>query len=385
MTEAAAPLPSQRHLFDIPAGVTYLNCAAHTPLLKAVHEAGLEGLARKYHPWSIDPAQTPGEAERLRGLFAGLIGARASDVAIIHSTSFGAATAAANLPVAAGQSIVVLADQFPSNVFSWRALAEETGARLVTVPWPADGDWTPGVLAAIDAETAIATLPPCHWSDGSRLDLAAVGAKCRAVGAAFVVDATQTVGAMALDVAEIQPDFLIASAYKWLLCPYTLAFLYAAPHRQDGRPLELHRWNMADVQLEANEVAYPAEPAASATRYDMGERNNFINLPMAVAALEQVTAWTPAAVQESLRPLTTLAADLARARGWTVCDDAHRIGHFIGVRPTTRPSAGLVKALQARDIHISLRGGDALRISPHLFNDAADIERLFAALDDLLD
>ncbi|MDD9877192.1 MAG: aminotransferase class V-fold PLP-dependent enzyme [Magnetovibrio sp.] len=376
------PIANQRHLFDIEDGVTYLNCASHAPLLKAVYEAGQIGLRRKYHPWTIDNAETPAEAERLRGLFAGLIGAEADDVAIVNSTSYGIAVAARNLDIAAGQTIVVIEDQFPSNLFSWRSLAEAAGAALKVVPRPADGDWTPGVLEAIDAATAIAALPPCHWSDGSRLDLAAIGARCREAGAALVIDATQVAGAMALDVAEIQPDFLVSSAYKWLLCPYTLGFLYAAPHRQRGVPLEQHRWNMAGVQAEATEVAYPEDFAPGAKRYDMGERNNFINMPMAVAALEQLSAWTPAAIQETLAPLTDRAAALAAERGWAV--PAQRVGHFIGIRPPEPPPGDIGARLKQEGIHISLRGGDALRISPHLFNDAADIERTFTALDRLL-
>ena len=86
-----------------------------------------------------------------------------------------------------------------------------------------------------------------------------------------------------MDMSRIQPDFMVASAYKWLLCPYTLAFLYVAPHRQNGAPLEQHRWNMANIQAEATEVEYPEEFAKGAGRFDMGERNNFINVPMAVA------------------------------------------------------------------------------------------------------
>jgi len=377
-------LANQRHLFDVEDGVTYLNCASHTPLLKATYEAGLKGLARKYHPWTIDNAETPAEAEKLRSLFAGLIGATAKDVAIVNSTSYGVAVMAKNLPIEAGQNIVVITDQFPSNVFSWRHLAEQVGASLMVAPRPDEGDWTPSVLEAIGPDTAIAALPPCHWADGTRLDLVAVGEKCRKVGAALAIDATQAVGAMPLNVADIQPDFMVVSAYKWLLCPYTLAFLYAAPHRQNGVPLEQHRWNMAGVSTEATNVQYPENFGDGAVRFDMGQRNNFINMPMAVTALEQLTAWTPVAIQESLRPLTSIAAALARDRGWAVAPDANRVGHFIGVRPKTQPPADIGAQLKARGIHISLRGGNALRLSPHLFSDEADIHRTFEAFDELL-
>jgi selenocysteine lyase/cysteine desulfurase len=377
-------LSNQRDMFDFPANVTYLNCAAHSPLLNSVRQAGLEGLDRKYHPWDMDITAPPAEAEHLRGLFARLIGAGADDVAIVSSTSYGIETAARNLQIAAGQRIVVIQDQFPSNVFSWRHLARSRGAELYFVDRPLDDDWTAAVLAELDETVAIAALPPCHWSDGSRLDLVAIGARCRELGIAYVIDGTQVIGAMPFDVSEVQPDFVACSAYKWLLCPYTLAFLYVAPHRQDGTPLEFHRWNHAAPAAVASKMGYPEDYNAGARRYDMGEVNNFINLPMAVQALSQLIAWTPAAVQEYLLPLTEAVATGARKRGWTVPAGGRRVGHFIGMVPPTPLSADLVPRLMAEEkVHVSQRG-QGVRISPHLYNDLDDIERLFQALDKVL-
>ena len=375
-------LPSQRHLFDIDDDVAYLNCASFSPYLKTVHAAGAAALTRKLHPWTMDREAQNIEADQARALFAGLINADARDIAIVPSTSYGVATAAANLAVAAGQTVVVLQDQFPSNHYAWKALAERNDARLVTVPRPGDGDWTPAVLAAIDDATAIAALPNCHWTDGARLDLAAVGARCRAVDAALVVDATQSVGALPTDVARIRPDFLVCSAYKWLLCPYTLAFLYAAPHRQDGRPLELHHGNRAGATTQQGGTGYAHDFLPGAQRYDMGERVNIINLPMAVAAMTRLHAWGVDDIAASLTPLTEAVAEMAAARGMAVPAAHARVGHFIGIRPTALP-ADIAERLAAERVYVSRRG-DNIRVSPHLFNDMADIERLFAALDKVL-
>src|SRR5690606_30866833 len=134
---------------------------------------------------------------------------------------------------------------YPSDYYAWQRKAADAGAALKTVPRPQDGDWTAAALAALTAEVAIAALPPTHWTDGGLLDLVALGAACRRQGTALVVDATQWAGAAPFDVGQVQPDFLTASGYKWLLCPYTLAFLYAAPHRQAGRPLEEHAGSRA--------------------------------------------------------------------------------------------------------------------------------------------
>ena len=377
-------LDNQRHLFDIPKGVTYLNTAAHSPLMKSVVEAGIEGLGRKHHPWDIDLTQAPAEAERLRGLFAALIGAAANDVAIVNSTSYAVETAARNLKLGKGRKVIALQDQFPSNVLSWRNLAAETGGILEFVARPADDDWTSAVLDALDRSVDIAALPPCHWSDGSFVDLVQIGARCRELGIALVVDGTQVIGAMPFDVKEIQPDFIACSAYKWLHCPYTLGFLYAAPHRQGGKPLEYHRWNHAGVTASATEIGYPQDYNEGARRYDMGEVNNLIHLPMAIRALTQLGVWTPDAIQGYLKPLTDAVADGARARGWSVPVDGRRVGHYTSMKPAEALQAGLVARLAKESaVFVSERAG-GVRVSPHVFNDLADIERFFEALDKAL-
>ncbi len=375
-------IPNQRHLFDIPEGVAFLNCASRTPLLKASRTAGEAGIGREVQPWRYDPDQAPAEADRLRALFAALIGAEAGDIAITPSASYGIKTAALNLPVQAGQRILVPEQPFPSHFYTWRELAGDRGAAIETVPAPDDGDWTAAVLDRLRPEVAIAALPACRWFDGAALDGEAVGARCRETGTALVLDATQAVGAMALDVGRIQPDFLVAAAYKWQLCPYTLAFLYAAPHRQDGRPLEGHMFNHPGADDIAVTIAYPEAHTPGARRYDMGEVFNVIHLPMAIAALRQLNDWTPAAISESLRPLIEAVAAGAAERGLQVPPARHRVGHYIGLRAPEGWPEGLIQALAAERIYTSLRAG-ALRISPHLFTTQDDVTRLFQVLDRL--
>ena len=380
--DGRAMIDNQRGLFDIPEGVAFLDCASRSPLLKASSAAGEAGLLRKVHPWDYDTMIAPREAEEARALFAGLIGAETGDVAIVPAASYGIATAALNLPVGPGQSILMPQEPFPSHFYAWRERARDRGARIETVPEPADGDWTAAVIERIGPETAVAALSTCRWSNGAALDGEAIGARCRETGTALVLDATQTAGAMPLDVGRIRPDFLIAAAYKWLLCPYTLAFLYAAPHRQDGRSLEGHMFNHLNAAVVEGPVVYPEARTPGARRYDMGEVFNPIHLPMAVAALGQLAAWTPAAITETLRPLIERIAEAAAERGLWAPPAGHRVGHFIGLRADAGWPQGLVQALAAEGVYVSLRAG-ALRISPHLFNTADDVDRLFRVLDRL--
>jgi selenocysteine lyase/cysteine desulfurase len=380
MPTSPPPLPPQRHLFDIPDDVAFLNCAYISPLPKASVAAGEEGLRRKSRPWTIAPRDFFTGSESVRASFARLINARADDIAFMPAVSYGMAQAANNVAVAKSQTIVTLAEQFPSNVYPWMELAAGTGATHVTVPRPADDDWTAALLARIDASTAVVAVPHCHWTDGGLIDLEAVGVACRRVGAALCVDATQSVGALPFDVARIDPDFLAVGGYKWMLGPYSLGYLYVAPRRQNGAPIE-HNWlARRDSEDFAGLVNYKQAYQPGARRFDVGERSNFALMPAAGASLELLHGWGVANIQATLRRRTAAIAERARAEfAIASVPDARRAGHYLGLRFAGGVPADLTARLAAGNVHVSVRGA-AMRVTPHLWNTDADVERLFAVL-----
>src|SRR5260370_12790812 len=191
-------IPCQRHLFDIPDNVAYLNCAYMSPLMKPALEAGTTGLARKAHPWELTPDKFFAGADEFRSTASQFLDSPADCIAIVPSASYGIATAARNLPIKKGQSILVLEEQFPSNYYPWQRLAEETGSSLKIVAWPSDNDhdWTAAVLASLTTDVAIAALPQVRWTSAGRLDLVLIGANCRTLGAALAHYLTQSLRAM---------------------------------------------------------------------------------------------------------------------------------------------------------------------------------------------
>jgi len=372
-------LASQRDLFDIPDEIAYLNCAYMSPLLRSATAAGHAALARKAQPWRITAADFFTESEVARALFAELIGADADGVALIPSASYGLSIAAAHLPVRPVRGILLLEDQFPSNVYPWRDLAAHTGSGIATVPRPDDLDWTASVLERIDERIAVVAVPQCHWTDGGRLDLARIGERARAVGAALVVDATQSLGAAPLDVSVVRPDFLVAATYKWLLGPYSLGFLYAAPERRDGRPLEF-TWIAREGSDDfASLVAYRDAFRPGARRYDMGEHSNFALLPVATTALRQILAWGVATIAATLGGLTANIEREAERLGLAPVPAARRVAHLIGLRAAAPLPANLPERLAAAGVYVSVRG-NAIRVSPHVYNTAEDVARLCAVL-----
>ena len=376
----ATQITNARDLFEIPENITYLNCANMAPQLHSVTEAGIAAVRAKESPWKLTAPEWFSGAEVLRGLAAQLLNADAEGMAIIPAASYAIAIAAANLPLASGQSVVLMHEEFPSNVYAWRELAKKRNGNVVTVRREPSETLTNALLRSIDDRTAIVAVSPCHWTDGSRVDLEQVAARARAVGAALVIDASQALGANVIDVKRIQPDFLTSVGYKWLLGPYGLAYLYAAPKwRESGRPIEYSWLTRAGSEDFGALIDYRDDYRPGARRFDMGEFPQFVLAPMATAALRQILAWGVARIEASLSVLTEHIAQSAEEIGYYVLPPDQRSPHMIGIRHPKGIPAALSQALREANIYVSFRG-DSIRIAPHLYNDLNDIERLFKVL-----
>ena len=376
-------LPSQRHLFDIPDDIAYFNCAYNSPQLNESQNRLLAGVRSKSHPWERTAQSFFDDAEAIRRLSADIFGGDADGYAVVPAASYGLSTAARAVEphLQAGDRIIVIAEEFPSVVLPWRRTAQETGATLFTVPTPADGNWTQAILDNIGAGVKVVAVSSCHWTNGAYIDLHAISRACRAGGCILVVDATQTLGAMPFPVAEIQPDFLVAAGYKWLLCPYGFSLLYVAERWRDARPLEESWLARSNAENFAALVKYSDTYMPGARRFDVGEKCTATILPGAVAALEQIKAWGVDNIAETLAALNArIAARLAEI-GCRLPDDAQRCPHMFGAQLPSSYTGNLVAELKARDIYISQRG-NALRFAPHLHVSGHDLDRLLSALSE---
>lgn len=376
----APTIPCQRELFDIPDDIAWLNCAYMSPLMRPAVAAGAIGMRGKARPWTVTAADFFSGPEEARALFARIVNAGSDEIAIVPSVSYAMAVAARNLAAPAGSRILLLAEQFPSNVYAWRELAARTGARIETVPRPAGDDWTGAILEAIGPDVSIAALPNIHWTDGGLIDLERIGAALRGVGAALAVDISQSGGALPIDVRRVRPDFLACATYKWLLGPYSLGFLYIDPKYHGGEPLE-HNWiARAGSEDFAGLVNYRDDFQPGARRFDVGETANFALIPQATAALRRILDWGVANIQATLSARNDAIAARARSLGIDSVSQGLRAGHYLGLRFQGGVPEGLPERLAAAKVYVSVRG-QSMRITPHLYNTDADIDRLIAELE----
>jgi selenocysteine lyase/cysteine desulfurase len=350
-----------------------------SPLLQSAREAGARSVALKATPWRLTPTHFFETMETVRASFAALIGTGPDNIALVPAASYGMAVAALNLPLARGKRVLLLDEEFPSTIYAWQERALADGAEAILLPRPADDDWTRVVLAAIDQRTAVAALPHCHWIDGGLLDLPRIRRALTEVGAALVLDVTQSQGALPLDLEAVDPDFMVAACYKWLLGPYSTGFLYAAPRCHGGRPLE-HSWISREGSQEFSSlINYRDTFRPGARRFDVGEPSNFALLPIVQEALRQLHQWTIPAIQASLAAYCDAIVDAVAPLGITAVPKALRAGHYLGLRHPAGLPPNLAARLAEAGVFTSMRG-PSLRITPHLYNDAADLDRFVTAL-----
>jgi len=375
-------LNTQKHLFSLDTTVTYINGAYMSPQLKSVEEAGMKALLRKSQPTSISQDDFFTDRVILKQRFAQLIDAPDyQNCAIIPSVSYGIATVAKNIDFKKGEEILIVDEQFPSNVYAWREKEKTQDAviKIVKAPETKTGrakQWNQDILSAITPKTKVVAMGHIHWADGTLFDLVSIRKKAHSVGAKLIIDGTQSVGALPFSVQEIQPDALICAAYKWLMGPYSMGMAYYADSFNDGQPLEYNWINRKNSEDFSQLVNYQDSYKPKADRYSVGESSNFILVPMQIAALDQLLAWGQDAIQEYTHHISAKAIRALRAKGCFIEEDTHRSKHLFGIYLPETINMEVVKSrFRESNISVGFRG-KAIRVSPHVYNAQADFERL---------
>src|SRR6266545_2945364 len=336
--EVDLTLPNQRHLFEIPDDVVYLNCASLAPQMLSVRAAGEAAMSRNAQPWKIQARDWFTQVEELRALFAQIIKADAEGVALIPATSYGLSVAAVNVEAKPHDRILLIAEDFPSTVYTWRAFAKQSGAEIVTAERGKGESWTDAILKRFDERVKVVSVPNVHWTNGALIDLKRIGQRAREVGATFVVDATQSLGAMPTDVEELRPDFLVTAGYKWLLGPFSLGYMYV-----------------------------------------VGEQSNLTLTPMAIAALKQLLEWDIARITSTLSKVTASIERRADGLGLRVVAAGQRGPHMLGIEAPGESLQHVAARLEEQNIYVGIRGS-SMRISPHLYVTESDLDRFFNLL-----
>jgi selenocysteine lyase/cysteine desulfurase len=378
-------MQSQKHLFQLPDDIHYINCAYMSPLLKSVEEVGREGIAFKRDPSRISSQDFFTQADVLRADFGDMIGAEGQQCAILPSASYGLMAAVNNVPYSPGKHAITISKEFPSGYFSLQRWCKEHGAELRVIEPDAalvkkGKVWNEMLLEAINADTAVVLISSIHWMDGTIFDLAQIGQRCKEVGAMFIVDGSQSVGALPIDVKACQIDALITVTYKWMMGPYSLSLGYYGEAYNQGIPLEESWMNRSNAVDFSNLTDYEENYRPGAGRFQVGQSSNFIAVPMMIEAIRQIKAWGVSEIQahgqELLQPLLTYLQN----KGVVLEDDAYLAKHLTGLRlPQGIDSQKLLARFKEKKIFLSLRGS-SIRLAPHVYNDKNDIDMVIETI-----
>ncbi|TBV74749.1 aminotransferase class V-fold PLP-dependent enzyme [Pseudoxanthomonas winnipegensis] len=376
---APVPWPQRQRAFATPTDAVYLDAASKGARLRHVLDGAHAMLEAEAAPWWLPHADWMRRIEDARALAAQvLFDGDVEGLAMVPSAAHGLATAAANLPLRRGQAVLVLDGQFPSNLLAWQQRCAQAGAHVVGAAPRADETLTEAVLRTIDhtPQLAIATLPHCYWHDGRLLDLDDIADAVHARGAALVLDLSQSLGVLPLQLARWRPDFVVAVGYKWLLGTMGLTWLWASPRwRDEGVPLEQH-WVARDAGADwVFPLDTPPPYLPGARRFDAGGIADPLRLLLTHGGLAQLQAWQPARIAAALGEVTAALDAALDARGLSAWKTPGHAPHIAGLRVPGERLEAVAGAFARRGVICSRRQG-CLRLAPYLMVTAEQVEEV---------
>ncbi|HSP45171.1 MAG TPA: aminotransferase class V-fold PLP-dependent enzyme [Chthoniobacterales bacterium] len=376
IAQLAADESLRQREFPICARKIYCAHAADAPLPRRVADAMRESVERA----CIDARQYENELARIeetRGLVARLLGCAAEEIAFTGPTASGLNTVANGLEWNEGDEVVCYLDDYPANVYPWLAL-ERHGVKPVLLETAGIGEITPEVVErALTKRTKLVALSTANYCSGYRIDLEAIGTLCAERSILFSVDAIQTMGVFPVPLQNV--DFVSAGAQKWMLGPSGAGIMFVRKSRQRLlRPAIIGGWNVVSPNFIAQrEVVFEK----GGRRFEPGAYTHSVlaGLKAAVELLLEVGAND---VSQQIRSLTDLLRDRIALGGFEFLSpraDRSRCG-ILTFRHPNIASECFVDALVKNDIVVSLRYDRGkrgwLRVSPHFYNTAAEIEKI---------
>ena len=374
----------QKTKFILSKKVTYLNCAYMSPMLKKVEKAGVKGIKQKRKPYHITPIDFFKTSDLVKKRFSSIINCKNHNrIAIIPSASYGLSNVVNNISIKEKDEIILLDEQFPSNVYPWLNLKERSKAKLVFIKRPdtlidSGKKWNEEILAAITNKTKVVAIGNIHWACGTLFDLIAIRKKTAEVGALLIIDGTQSIGALPLSIEKIQPDALICAGYKWLMGPYSIGVAYYGNYFDKGIPIEDNWINRRGSENFSGLINYSDKYGELASRYNVGEQSNFILLPMLLAGLNQIESWGVKNIQDYCKNLISEEIKKVNQKKYWIEKENYRANHLFGIKQLDN-KINLIEKLKSKKISVSIRG-DKIRVSPHLYNDKREIKKLFECL-----
>jgi cysteine desulfurase / selenocysteine lyase len=371
-----------RDEFEREAASVWLNTAHQGRLPKRAAVALAEAIEWKLHPEALASADHFSEVpQRLRQLLARVIGAREEDVVLANSASYGLHLVANGLDLRPGDEIVVAANDFPSDILPWLRL-QEGGVRVRMLEPRGEVLTAEEVDAAFTSRTRAVCLTWVHSFSGAVLDLDAVGAVCRDRGVWFIVNGSQAVGAIPIDVRSVPVDALVSAGFKWLCGPYGTGLCWLRPELFDSlRPTKLY-WLSALTadDLAATSLDLQTVTPRRAGRHDIFGTANFFNYVPFAAAIELLLENGIEQIHDYVDGLVVRLLEGVEPARFRLVSSRDARSTLVLFEPVGEPAEVVIERLTAAGVHVAHRRG-RIRVSPHVYNTTGDVDRALDLLN----
>ena len=371
----------QKDLFNLDSEATYLNCAYKAPMLKEAEKGAIKALLTERNPFKLKANNYFEITDEIRKEFSRIIGAQSNEIAILPSTSYGFANVFNNIKLNRKNALTI-ENEFPSGYFAIKKWCNKNKAELKVINRDnlSAEDWNKKIIDAINYDTNLVMMSSIHWMNGTKFDLKEIGLKCREVGAYFIVDGTQSVGASSMSVKELHIDGLICAGYKWLFGPYSMALGYFSDKFKNGIPIEESWMNRSNAADFSNLTDYDIKYKSMAGRYNVGQTTNFILSPIMLTGLKQINKWGVRNIENYCNQLAQSLLKKLNPLNFSFETKKYFNPHLfsLGLPKEINPLK-LKNRLDNENIYVSLRG-TYIRVSINVFNNEEDIEKLVSVI-----
>jgi len=368
-----------RSHFAITQNCAYLNNASVAPISTFV-AAAMAGQA-SHHAAHVDTLNRDFEAvyQETREAVARLVGSQASRVAFIQNTSHGISLIANGQPWKAGDNVVISSQEFPSNYLAWERLAVQ-GVEIRKVELDNDRLTPEQISSAVDSMTRLVSISEVQYFNGYRVDLAAISQICRDADAFLVVDGTQSIGALEIDVDSLGVDAIVVSAHKWMLGPLGIGFMALSDRLLAETEVTQIGWLSVNDPFDFKRVI---DLPVTAEKFECGTENSAGLLGL-LARIREIEVATQAGIQASIFELCDSALESLSGHGLepTLPQSEQSRSGIVSFRGPILQQYDVVSHLAKSNVVVSQRNG-ALRVSPHYFNNIGDISQLCDAIGEL--
>ncbi len=367
--------------FSIDDGV-WLNVASEGPLPYLSREALLQSIHWKMSPARLTIPKFQQIPIQLKSSLAQFIGADAKDIILGNSATYGIHLLANGIEFKAGDEIIVMRNDFPTDILPWLHLAKRgiivhqlKGQGLILT--------VDEVVQAITPKTKVVCLPLVHSFSGWPMDIAAIGKICRERGIIFIVNVSQALGAQLVSVKDLSADAIVCAGYKWLLGPYGTGFCWMTQALREQLVYPQAYWiSLMDERSLTSEDVLALPQDTSSRRFDIFATANFFNYVPWHASLEYLLNIGLNTIDQHNQSLCVKATEGLKNLGFVLISPmgqaaSSKIVVFSHTDKTR--NASIHEHLKNHGFHLALWKGH-IRLSAHIYNTASDIDAFIGCL-----